>query len=186
MACSLNTGWLRLPVCEHAILNVALQIQPTRPCLQRGPRLKQAPPPSPGPAPSPPQNGLVPRVQKDAHHAGNQDFCREMSSSDPEWSGQMWDIATVLSPPPLLLFLPFPPTHPPICHSTSSFFFASACVTGSAASPNQEHSSPMRWHERPTLRSSFTILRTASSRPRPRWSNRQSCCSGRRWSMQNT
>ncbi|TNN34361.1 hypothetical protein EYF80_055474 [Liparis tanakae] len=52
--------------------------------------------------------------------------------------------------------------------------------------PHQEHSSPMRWQARPTLRSSFTILRTASSRPRPRWSNRQSCCSGSRCSMQNT
>lgn len=50
----------------------------------------------------------------------------------------------------------------------------------------QEHSSPMRWHERPTLRSSLTIFSTASWRPRPRWSNRHSCCSGSRWSMQKT
>lgn len=56
-------------------------------------------------------------------------------------------------------------------------------VQGTAA---QEHSSPMRWHERPTLRSSLTIFRTASWRPRPRWSNRQSCCSGSRWSIQKT
>ncbi len=50
----------------------------------------------------------------------------------------------------------------------------------------QEHSSPMRWQVRPTLRSSFTIFSTASSRPRPRWSNIQSCCSGNRCNMQNT
>lgn len=50
----------------------------------------------------------------------------------------------------------------------------------------QEHSSPMRWHERPTLRSNLTIFRTASWRPRPRWSNMHSCCSGRRWRIQKT
>lgn len=44
----------------------------------------------------------------------------------------------------------------------------------------------MRWQDRPTLRSSLTILSTASSLPRPKWSNRQSCCSGSRCSMQNT
>lgn len=162
-------------MCEHAILNVALQIQPTRPRPQTGP------------APTP-RMASFQRVQKDARHAGNQDFCREMSSSDPELSGQMWDIATVLSPPPLLvLFLPPLPLPPIIPFVTPPPpFLCKRLVTGSAASANQEHSSPMRWHERPTLRSSFTILRTASSRPRPRWSNRQSCCSGRRWSMQNT
>lgn len=62
--------------------------------------------------------------------------------------------------------------------------FVYACVR--ACLCVQEHSSPMRWQDRPTLRSSLTILSTASSLPRPRWSNRQSCCSGSRWSMQNT
>lgn len=77
----------------------------------------------------------------------------------------------------LLPSTPLPP--PPLCKLL--FYWMAAHSVA-----NQEHSSPMRWHERPTLRSSFTILRTASSRPRPRWSNRQSCCSGRRWSMQKT
>lgn len=49
---------------------------------------------------------------------------------------------------------------------------------------DQEHPSPIRWQARPTFRSSFTIFRTASRRPRPRWSKRQSCCSGRRCLMQ--
>ena len=99
------------------------------------------------------------------------------------------------SPPPP----PSPSHHHPICHSSSLslslhlLLFLLLLVSASSLHwmaghgvTNQEHSSPMRWHERPTLRSSFTILRTASSRPRPRWSNRQSCCSGRRCSMQNT
>lgn len=173
-------------MCEHAILNVALRIQPTRP---RPPK-KQAPPqtrprPRAGPAPTL-KNGLVPKSPERCSPRGNREFCREMSSSDPESSGQMWDIATVASPPPFL-FLP-PLSLPPIIPFVTPPppFLRKRLVTGWAASANQEHSSPMRWHERPTLRSSFTILRTASSRPRPRWSNRQSCCSGRRWSMQNT
>lgn len=50
----------------------------------------------------------------------------------------------------------------------------------------QEHPSPIRWQDLPTFRSSFTIFMMASSRPRPMWSNVQSCCSGRRCNMQNT
>lgn len=50
----------------------------------------------------------------------------------------------------------------------------------------QEHPSPMRWQERPTFRSSFTIFMMASSRPRPMWSKVQPCCSGRRCNIQNT
>lgn len=160
-------------MCEHAILNVALQIQPIRPR------------PRPGPAPPPPRTASFQRVQKDARHAGNQDFCREMSEIQ---SRQVrCGILRACCPLPRSSSS-FPPSPPPIIPFVTPPppFLCKRLVTGSAASANQEHSSPMRWHERPTLRSSFTILRTASSRPRPRWSNRQSCCSGRRWSMQNT
>lgn len=164
---------LRLCVWEHAILNVALknshQAAPCWPWAESEQTLQ----------------------------AGNQDFNRAALSSDPESLGQMQDVTT--TPHPLLLFSPLPPapSHyphlsilldllpstplppPPLCKLL--FYWMAAHSVA-----NQEHSSPMRWHERPTLRSSFTILRTASSRPRPRWSNRQSCCSGRRWSMQKT
>lgn len=73
MVCSLKTGWLRLPVCEHAILNVALQIQPTRPCPQRGP------PPQTGPTSKPRlrpthQNGLVPKSPERCSPRGKPGF----------------------------------------------------------------------------------------------------------------
>lgn len=53
-------------------------------------------------------------------------------------------------------------------------------VSKKASEDAQENSSPMRWHDRPTLRLSFTTFWTASWRPWPRWSNRQPCCSGSR------
>lgn len=137
----------------------------------------------PGPAHPPPRMASFQRVQKDARHAGflpgDVEFRSRVVRSDAGYCG-----CAVPSP---VLLLPSPPPPPIIPFVTPPPpFLCKRLFTGLAASANQEHSSPMRWHERPTLRSSFTILRTASSRPRPRWSNRQSCCSGRRWSMQNT